>query len=122
MMTAINYTRDTILCARLEEASTISAQAVGLLGRDTLAPDHGLLFVRNRFDPFMWMHTLFMRFAIDIVFLDRGDNVIRIVPELQPWRFSPIVWAARKALELPAGAAARSATRAGDQIRFLTLS
>ncbi len=62
---------------------------------------------------------MFMRFAIDIVFLDRNDRVIRIASGLQPWRFSPIVWTARKALELPAGTAAHSTTQLGDRIRFL---
>jgi uncharacterized membrane protein (UPF0127 family) len=59
-----------------------------------------------------------MRFAIDIVFLNRHGTVIRINHNLRPWRLSSVVWAARRALELSAGAAARSQTQVGDQIIF----
>jgi uncharacterized membrane protein (UPF0127 family) len=57
-----------------------------------------------------------MRFAIDVVFLNRQGRAIRIDRNLRPWRISSIVWGARKALELAAGAAARSQTEVGDQI------
>ena len=86
--------------------------------RDRLEAGHGMLFVRGRFEPFMWMHMFFMRFAIDIVFLDRNDTVIRISHALRPWRMSAIVFGARRALELEAGAAIRSDTRIGDSIGF----
>jgi len=118
MLQAINQTRQTILCARLDDAGGLSGQTRGLLGRDGIDADQGLLFVRNRFEPFMWMHMFFMRFAIDIVFLDRSDRVVHISHELKPWRVSPILFRARKALELAAGAAARSATAVGDEISF----
>jgi len=118
MLRAINQTRQTILCARLDDAGGLSGQTRGLLGRDRIDADQGLLFVRNRFEPFMWMHMFFMRFAIDIVFLDRSDRVVHISHELKPWRVSPILFRARKALELAAGAAARSATAVGDEISF----
>jgi uncharacterized membrane protein (UPF0127 family) len=122
MMRAINQTRGNVLCARLEEAGGCGGQARGLLGRAGIEPDQGLLFVRQRFEPFMLMHMFFMRFAIDIVFLDRDDRVIRISSRLKPWRVSPLVFAARKALELAAGAAARSDTAVGDQIRFTAIT
>ena len=118
MMQAINQTRQTILCARLDDAGGLSGQTRGLLGRDGIDADQGLLFVRNRFEPFMWMHMFFMRFAIDIVFLDRHDRVMHISHRLKPWRMSPMLFRARKALELAAGAAARSATTVGDEISF----
>src|SRR5580692_1541138 len=97
---AINRTRGTTLCQQIEDAGGLSGQARGLLGRDSLEPGHGMLFVRGRFEPFMWMHMFFMRFAIDIVFLDRNDTVIRISHALKPWRMSAIVFGARTALEL----------------------
>jgi len=52
------------------------------------------------------------------VFLDGSDRVVHISHELKPWRVSPILFRARKALELAAGAAARSATAVGDEISF----
>ena len=119
---ALNQSRGTVLCARLENAGGVAGQSKGLLGRDGLEPGAGMLFENSRFTPMMWMHMFFMRFAIDIVFLGRGDKVIRISRQLRPWRVSAMVFGARRALELEAGAAEKSSTQIGDQIIFETIS
>ena len=106
------------MCERLEVAASMAAQSRGLLGRDGLASGAGMLFEGSGFLPLMWMHMFFMRFAIDIVFLDKANRVRRINHSLKPWRVSSMVFGARKALELEAGASARSRTMAGDQIEF----
>jgi hypothetical protein len=62
--------------------------------------------------------TMFMGYPIDLVFLDRDRKVTRVVHELKPWR---VVWSAhggRDCLELPAGAAAATGTRVGDELVF----
>ena len=118
---ALNQSRGTVLCARLENAGGVAGQSKGLLGRDGLEPGAGMLFENSRFTPMMWMHMFFMRFAIDIVFLSRGDKVIRISRQLRPWRVSAMVFGARRALELEAGAAEKSSTQVGDQITFETV-
>lgn len=113
---AINQTRGVVLCARLEPAGGVAGKSRGLLGRERLDDDAGMLFEAGRLEPFMWMHMFFMRFPIDIVFIDRRDRVIRISHELKPWRVSALVWGARRALELAAGAARRTDTRIGDRV------
>ena len=118
MTRALNQSRGTVLCARLENAGGLAGQGRGLLGRDGLEPGTGLLFENGRFTPFMWMHMFFMRFAIDIVFLGRGDTVIKINRRLRPWRVSSVVFGARKALEIGAGASEESSTKVGDHIVF----
>jgi uncharacterized membrane protein (UPF0127 family) len=118
MLQALNRTRGTTLCGALEDAGGIGGKTRGLLGRDQLNPDQGLLFTRGRLEPFMWMHMFFMRFAIDIVFLDRENRVIHISSRLKPWRVSRIVLGAQQALELAAGAAERSRTAIGDRIEI----
>ncbi len=60
----------------------------------------------------------FVRFPIDIVFVDRGGVIVHIDRALRPWRLSSIVFGAVQALELPAGACDASGTRIGDSIRF----
>ncbi|MGC1340470.1 MAG: DUF192 domain-containing protein, partial [Candidatus Binataceae bacterium] len=95
-----------------------SGQSRGLLGRERLDPGHGLLFNNGRFTPFMWMHMFFMKFAIDIVFLGRAGRVLKISHALRPWRVSAIVFGARQALEIEAGAAAASGTRVGDIVEL----
>jgi uncharacterized membrane protein (UPF0127 family) len=114
-LSVLNRTRGTILCERLEVAESMAAKSRGLLGRDGLAPGTGMLF-ESGLVPLMWMHMFFMRFAIDIVFLDKANRVVRINHRLKPWRVSSMVLGARRALELEAGAAARSGTREGDQL------
>ena len=113
---AINRTRGSILCERLEQAATSRERSRGLLGRHKLEPGAGMLFAASRFTPFLWMHMFFMRFPIDIVFLDRDSKVLKINRRLMPWRLSSVVFGARHALEIEAGSAERSRTQVGDQI------
>jgi len=117
----LNRTRGTVLCERLEVAESMAAKSRGLLGRDGLASGAGMLFDGNRFLPLMWMHMFFMRFAIDVVFLDQSSRVLRINHSLKPWRVSSMVFGARRALELEAGAAERSSTRKGDQLELVVV-
>jgi uncharacterized protein len=87
----------------------------GLIGRRQLSPDEGMLFEAKPL-PMMWMHTFFMAVPIDIVFLGRGNVVIKIQNSLKPWRLSAIVFGPRKAIELSAGGVARAKTEVGDFI------
>ncbi len=116
LFTAQNVTRGTLLCERLSRAGGVWGQTRGLLSHDRLDPTDGMLFERSRFVPFMSMHMFFMRFPIDIVFLDRQGRVLKVNRELRPWRLSSLVFGARFALELAAGAASRSHTELGDLI------
>jgi uncharacterized membrane protein (UPF0127 family) len=80
-----------------------------------------MLFEAGRFIPLMWMHTFFMRFPIDIVFVNRDNIVVKIQPSLKPWRLSSIVFGAHRAIELCGGAAIRTQTAPGDFISIETL-
>jgi uncharacterized protein len=82
----------------------------GLLGRKSLPSGQGILL-----RPASSVHTAFMRFAIDAVFLDRELRVLKVAADLRPWRTA----ARRKAhavLELPAGEAARRGLEPGDRL------
>lgn len=79
-----------------EVARTLFARMRGLIGRSGLPPGAGLLILRCNA-----IHTFFMRFPIDAVFLDRNDQVVKVVRDIRPWH--PFVWGgwrARKVLEL----------------------
>jgi uncharacterized membrane protein (UPF0127 family) len=109
-----NVTRGTTVADRVLVARSMRDRTVGLLGRDSLAADEGLWIERSPS-----IHMFFMRFAIDAVFLDADRRVTKVVPDLKPWR---VVWwapGARDCLELPVGAAARSDTRRGDELRIV---
>ena len=84
----------------MEPATGFWSRTRGLLGRSGLETGHGLWL-----KPCNQVHTFFMRFAIDVVFLDKGYTVRRVVREMAPWRVSPWVTGADSALELAAGGA-----------------
>lgn len=73
----------------------------GLLARPALEPEEALYLA-----PCASVHTLFMAYGIDLVFLDRAGRVLKIVPDLRPWRLA-VCWGAHAALELRAGEVAR---------------
>lgn len=91
-------------------AATPIARLRGLLGRDGLPEGHGLLI-----RPTWSVHTAFMRFPIDVVFLDRNMRVLQVTENLAPWRAASRR-GARSVLELPAGECARVGLAAGDQL------
>lgn len=62
------------------------------------------------------VHTLFMRYAIDVAYLDAGGEIVRCVDTLPPWRASLGGRRAAHALELPAGSLARLGIRPGHRL------
>jgi uncharacterized protein len=99
---------DLQVCSRCEVAESTIARMRGLLGRDGLEPGEGMLI-----NPAPSVMTFFMRFSIDVVFLDREHRIVGISHTLRPWRLA----AARHAyaaLELPAGTAAGCGLQKGD--------
>ena len=95
----------------LQRAGHLGARLRGLLGRDGLPAGTGLWIKSCNA-----VHTVGMRFTIDIVFLDRGDRVLRIDPCVVPWR---VRWCARarSVVELAAGEAARVGLAVGQSMR-----
>ena len=99
-----------IVCERCEVADTVLGRARGLLGRSELASGAGLLI-----KPSFSIHTFFMRFPIDAVFLDRSGSVVDVVRTLKPWRAATRL-RARAVLELPAGEADRVTLQIGERL------
>ena len=97
-----------VVCARCEVPKSSFARMRGLLGRDGLEPGTGMLI-----DAAPSVHMFFMRFPIDVVFLDRDRTVVGVRHRLAPWRVAGARHAVA-ALELPAGAAAEAGIQEGD--------
>ena len=98
------------VCERCARAESPFSRMRGLLGRKSLAPDEGILL-----RPAGSVHTAFMRFAIDVVFVDREGEVLRIAEALPPWRTAS-ARGAKAVIELAAGAAAAAGLTAGQRL------
>lgn len=108
-----NTTRATTLADRCRVARTFWQRGRGLLGRSALEPGEGLLIV-----PEWSVHTFFMRFAIDVVFLAEDYTVLKTYRAMPPNRPYAGQWGAHAALELPADTITQTATQVGDQLRI----
>ena len=99
-----------MVCSPCTVADTALARMKGLLGRAGLEPGEGLLL-----RPAASIHTAFMRFPIDVVFLDSELRVLHIVPGLPPWRVAGRR-GARAVLEVATGECARRQIEPGDRL------
>lgn len=108
-----NVTRETLVARRPLLALTSWERMRGLLARPRLGQDEGMLI-----RPCRGVHTWFMSYPIDVLFIDRGGQVVALCQNLGPWRLSPVVMRACCVLELAAGRAERTRTQVGDQLAF----
>jgi len=109
MLRVFNLTRQVPLAYKVRLADTFWSRLVGLLNRKNLSPGEGLLI-----NPCRGVHTWFMRFPIDVVFLDRDLRVVGVVENLTPYRCSPFFNNAVMTLELPVLTVKGTDTRLGD--------
>ena len=102
------------LAGDLRTARSFWTRGVGLLGRAALPPGEGLYI-----DSCNSIHSLFMRFPFDAVFVDREWRVVHLIRAMPAFRISRIVWRAHGVVELPAGTVARTGTQVGDALEVV---
>lgn len=107
-----NRDRGTILAEAAEVADSSAKRRTGLLKHDRLEPGSGLWIA-----PCEAVHSFGMRFAIDLVYLDRKKKVRKVRREMIPRRLSACL-TAHSVLELPVGVVDASRTETGDQLEF----
>src|SRR5258705_9109385 len=112
---AVNTTRGTLVGESIRVAETGLTRIVGLLGERELPPGDGLLIV-----PSQGVHTLGMRFAIDVAFLDGQWNVIAIKRDLRPFRMTRLFWKAAADVLNPDTAWVFGGTPGGEGIKVPT--
>ena len=100
----------------VDVANTSATRRTGLLKHQNLNPGEGLWIV-----PCESVHTFFMKFAIDLVYLDRRRKVRKVRHAVPPWRLSACL-SAHSVLELPPGTAKGSGTVAGDELEMRELA
>lgn len=110
---ALNQTRQKLLAAEVAIADTHWSRLRGLIGvsQNDFSNGRGL-WIR----PCHGVHTVAMRFPIDVLYLDRAGRVVHLEHDLPPWRFSRVLTRAASVLELPSHTLSGTGTALGDCI------
>ncbi|RPJ48917.1 MAG: DUF192 domain-containing protein [Candidatus Latescibacterota bacterium] len=108
-----NATRGTVLLSRGPLAESWRTRLIGLMGRKGLAEGEGMVI-----RPCEAIHTMWMHFPIDVVFVDVKDVVVAVFPRVRPFRFRLGGRDADTVIEGPVGMIAKSGTRAGDSLQI----
>lgn len=109
----INLTKETWLATKVRKADNFLTRLVGLLKRTNLGPEEALWLMPSR-----GIHTIGMKFPIDIVFLNKSHHVVGLMAGLAPYRISPVHFNGYSVLELPNGTIKKSRTEIGDQFEI----
>ena len=112
-MRILNKTKNTWLSEDATLADSFFSRFLGLMGKKELQKGCALVL-----KPCNSIHTFFMRFPIDALFLDKQNLVIASLPDMKPFGASPIYWQARGVVELPAGTISATSTAVGDSLAF----
>lgn len=112
-MQVMNRTRGNVLASKVDVAGSGASRRKGLLGRVGLEPGEGLWIV-----PCESVHTFFMKFPIDLVYLDRKNTVRKLRSEVGPWRVSAC-FSAHSVLELAPGTIRATKVERGDRVEFV---
>lgn len=115
-MSAVNRTRGSCLAEQVRVANTHWTRLRGLIG---VPPSEFQSGKALWIVPCHGVHTLLMRFPIDLIYLDRDGSVIELHNGVKPWRVAPVRISAASVLELPAGTVRDSATEVGDRIEIV---
>jgi uncharacterized membrane protein (UPF0127 family) len=107
-----NLRTGRLVATDLEAAFDSASRRTGLLGRTGLADGSALIIA-----PCSGVHTFFMKFPIDVIFVGKDGTVTRVVKQLPPWRIG-VSLRAFAAVETAAGTAVRTGTCPGDQLRL----
>ena len=113
-MKIINESKNCILAEKATYANTFFKRLKGLLGRKSLEKNEALII-----SPANSIHTLFMCFPIDVLFVDKDKKVVKAISSILPFRISPIFIQSRFVVELPSGVIKSTATLAGDRLSIL---
>jgi uncharacterized membrane protein (UPF0127 family) len=112
-MRVFNQTRNIVLIKQGRLADNFWLRLRGLLGTSALLEGEGLVLVGEKS-----IHTLFMQYPIDVVYVNKQYQVIRVDANMVPYRLGPLIWQSAYVVEVPVGVVASTATQVGDYLRF----
>lgn len=109
----INLSKNVLIAQEAQLAVTMNQRLKGLLGRNSLGLNEALIL-----KPCSSIHTFFMRFSIDVLFLDKDMQVVKIIQDMSPNRLGQIIWRSHMAIELSSGKISQTNTEVGDTIEL----
>ncbi len=106
-----NLDKKTCLATQIRVANTLFTRMRGLLGQKVISSNEAIWIV-----PCKGIHTIGLKFSIDVIFLDGGNRVIHLIPHLKQNKLSPLKLRAQSVLELAVGSIAATGTEIGDRL------
>lgn len=113
-MRLINKTKNTILAQDVQVADTLFPRMRGLLGKKGLKCGQAIVL-----KPCNSIHTFFMRFPIDVLFVSKDNKVVKTISNLKPFALSGIYFSSSFAIELPSGTIQANLTEQTDTLELI---
>lgn len=113
-MKLLNKSNQKIIAERIETADSFFKRIKGLLGKDVLDEGEGLHII-----PCNSIHSFFMKFEFDAVFIDKNKAVKKLCEKIPPWLGVKFCFSAYSVIELPAGTIAKTGIKTGDTLEFV---
>lgn len=107
---------DVEIAKKVEVADSFMTRLLGLMFSSGLGEKDGLLFY-----PSNSIHTFFMNYPIDVVFMDKKDTVVKFIPSMKPWRMTRMYFGAYKVLEMMGGSLQED-LKPGDKLDITCIS
>lgn len=114
MLQLINKSKNNLIVKNLFLANSFWSRMKGLMWKKDLTEDEGLVLV-----PCNSVHSMFMRFPIDLLFLSREFKVIKIIERFKPWRATPIIRDCYQIVELKAGVVSKKGVSVKDELEII---
>lgn len=112
-MKLYNSTRNNLIAEDVKIAKNFFTRSIGLLSRKSILDNEALII-----KPCCSVHTFFMKFAIDVLFVNKRNEVIALYENVKPWRILPIHWNSLYVVELASGNISNNGIFKGDAIKI----
>lgn len=111
-MNVYNSSKNIVIATQVKVAKNFFTRTIGLLSRKSLSKEEGLVI-----KPCSSIHTFFMKFAIDVLFINKKGQIIALYENVKPWKILPLHFTSSYVIELPAGTILDKNIDKGDVVR-----
>lgn len=110
-----NKSNQKVIGDNIGNANNMYRRFVGLMGKESLNENEGLLLT-----PCNSIHMMFMKISLDVIFLDKKNKVLFLLEDFKPWKVSKVIFKAQSVLELPVGTIAKNQIKIDDILEIET--